>query len=79
MSITLVPVSYLFFLLLCETASTRGQTWGLMYPHAPKRLKQFDLDVSFSCEEGRLLAIVGPSGAGKTTMSRILAGPRKAG
>jgi len=39
-----------------------------------KRLKHFDLDVSFSCEEGRLLAIVGPSGAGKTTIVRILAG-----
>jgi molybdate transport system ATP-binding protein len=39
-----------------------------------KRLKHFELDVSLSCDEGRLLAIVGPSGAGKTTVVRILAG-----
>ncbi|HQG31375.1 MAG TPA: ATP-binding cassette domain-containing protein [Deltaproteobacteria bacterium] len=39
-----------------------------------KKLKHFDLDVSFSCAEGRLLAIVGPSGAGKTTIIRIIAG-----
>jgi molybdate transport system ATP-binding protein len=39
-----------------------------------KSLKHFDLDVSFSCEEGKILAIVGPSGAGKTTIVRILAG-----
>jgi molybdate transport system ATP-binding protein len=39
-----------------------------------KRLKDFELNVRFSCEEGRLLAIVGPSGAGKTTIVRLLAG-----
>jgi molybdate transport system ATP-binding protein len=39
-----------------------------------KRLKHFDLDVVLSCEAGRLLAIIGPSGAGKTTIIRIIAG-----
>lgn len=39
-----------------------------------KKLKHFDLDVAFTCSEGRLLAIVGPSGAGKTTIIRIIAG-----
>jgi molybdate transport system ATP-binding protein len=39
-----------------------------------KKLKHFGLDVSFSCPDGRLLAIVGPSGAGKTTIIRTIAG-----
>lgn len=42
-----------------------------------KRLKHFDLDVSLTCEEGSLLAIVGPSGAGKTTIIRLIAGLEK--
>ncbi len=39
-----------------------------------KKLKEFDLDISFSCSSGRLLALVGPSGAGKTTIMRLIAG-----
>ncbi len=39
-----------------------------------KRLKEFDLDISFSCSSGRLIALVGPSGAGKTTIIRLIAG-----
>ncbi|MDD5723171.1 MAG: ATP-binding cassette domain-containing protein [Syntrophales bacterium] len=39
-----------------------------------KKLPHFDLDVSFSCRKSRLLALVGPSGAGKTTIIRIVAG-----
>ena len=39
-----------------------------------KKLPHFDLDVSFSCRKNRLLVLVGPSGAGKTTIIRILAG-----
>jgi molybdate transport system ATP-binding protein len=39
-----------------------------------KKLPHFDLDVSFSCRKKRLLVLVGPSGAGKTTIIRILAG-----
>lgn len=39
-----------------------------------KKLPHFDIDVSFSCRKGRLLVLVGPSGAGKTTLVRMLAG-----
>lgn len=39
-----------------------------------KQLDHYDLDVDFSCEAGSLTAIVGPSGAGKTTLIRIIAG-----
>ena len=32
------------------------------------------LQGSFSCEPGQMLALVGPSGAGKTSMLRLMAG-----
>ncbi|MDH3359600.1 MAG: ATP-binding cassette domain-containing protein [Desulfobulbaceae bacterium] len=42
--------------------------------HLVKRLPQFTIDVDFSCDAGKLLAFVGPSGAGKTSIIRMLAG-----
>jgi len=39
-----------------------------------QRLPGFDLNVSFSCEPDQLLCLIGPSGAGKTTIMRIIAG-----
>ncbi|MGE4552638.1 MAG: ATP-binding cassette domain-containing protein [Desulfovibrionaceae bacterium] len=39
-----------------------------------KRLPMFTLDVDLSCPAGTLTAIVGPSGAGKTTLIRAVAG-----
>lgn len=39
-----------------------------------RRLKHYTLKVSLSCEAGKILSIVGPSGAGKTTILRIIAG-----
>ena len=39
-----------------------------------KRLNDFSLDISFRCGDGHLLALTGPSGAGKTTIIRCIAG-----
>jgi molybdate transport system ATP-binding protein len=38
------------------------------------RLKYFDLDISFSCAKKNMIVMIGPSGGGKTTIIRMLAG-----
>ena len=40
------------------------------YPKQPDLLK----DVNLSLEEGRILAILGPNGVGKTTMLKCMTG-----
>jgi len=42
-----------------------------------KDLKYFDLDISFSCAKKNLVVMIGPSGGGKTTIIRMLAGLEK--
>ncbi|TAL29590.1 MAG: ATP-binding cassette domain-containing protein [Spirochaetes bacterium] len=39
-----------------------------------KRLKFIDLDMAFECSDGRVLVMIGPSGGGKTSIIRMLAG-----
>lgn len=39
-----------------------------------KRLKYFDVDISFSCASENMMVMIGPSGGGKTTIVRMLAG-----
>lgn len=39
-----------------------------------KRLRFFDLEVSFDCEDEDMLVMIGPSGGGKTTIIRMIAG-----
>ncbi len=42
-----------------------------------KRLKYFDVDISLCCLAGKMLVMIGPSGGGKTTIIRMLAGLEK--
>jgi molybdate transport system ATP-binding protein len=39
-----------------------------------KRLHHITVNISFTCGAGQILAVVGPSGAGKTTILRTIAG-----
>ncbi|MBN1495731.1 MAG: ATP-binding cassette domain-containing protein [Spirochaetes bacterium] len=42
-----------------------------------KKLPFYTIDISFSCPDGKMLVMVGPSGGGKTTIIRMLAGLEK--
>jgi molybdate transport system ATP-binding protein len=42
-----------------------------------KRLHYFDIDINISCPVGKLLVMIGPSGGGKTTIMRMIAGLEK--
>jgi len=42
-----------------------------------KKLKYFDIDISFSCAKKNMVVMIGPSGGGKTTIIRMLAGLEK--
>jgi len=39
-----------------------------------KSLRFFDVDVSFSCPDSKMLVMIGPSGGGKTRIIRMMAG-----
>lgn len=46
----------------------------MIHAELKKRLKYYDLDISFSSSVEEMLVLIGPSGGGKTTIIRMLAG-----
>jgi molybdate transport system ATP-binding protein len=46
----------------------------MIHAELKTRLKYFDLDISFSSPAEKMLVLIGPSGGGKTTIIRMLAG-----
>ena len=46
----------------------------MIHAKLKKKLKYFDLDISFSSSAEEMLVLIGPSGGGKTTIIRMLAG-----
>jgi molybdate transport system ATP-binding protein len=46
----------------------------MIHAELKTRLKYFDLDISFSSPAEEMLVLIGPSGGGKTTIIRMLAG-----
>ena len=59
-----------------RAASARDQSMSIEVQNVSKRFGDFDAlkNVSFSVPAGELVALLGPSGGGKTTMLRIIAG-----
>ncbi|WP_449243161.1 ATP-binding cassette domain-containing protein [Desulfovibrio sp.] len=57
-----------------EKQAAPGSTGQGLAARLVKRLERFVIDVDIRCPAGRLLAVVGPSGAGKTRLLRCLAG-----
>jgi ABC-type Fe3+/spermidine/putrescine transport system ATPase subunit len=47
---------------------------GLVLEQIKKSYPDFEIDLSFDIESGKLITLLGPSGCGKTTTLHIIAG-----